>query len=78
MLKEIIIKLNDFFLDCQCSAEGSVDSQCDDKGQCTCHEGYGGLQCQTSLGTFLNGSFLASEKELSLFRCFEILHSTIR
>ena len=54
----------DYFLDCQCSAEGSLDTQCDDKGQCKCQEGYGGLQCQTSLGTILNGSFhLAVQKQ---------------
>ena len=38
-----------FISDCKCSTKGSVDAQCDDKGQCNCQEGYGGLQCQKSL-----------------------------
>ena len=34
--------------DCKCDPEGSITLQCDTNGQCTCQDGYEGLQCQIS------------------------------
>ena len=38
--------------DCNCNKDGSIEMTCDDYGQCTCKDGYGGKKCDSCLQQF--------------------------
>ena len=46
--------MNQLFLECECSADGSVDLNCDAEGKCTCKEHISGDKCDESEPGYYN------------------------
>ena len=42
-----------FDTDCKCNPDGSTTLQCDDKGECTCKEGFTGSKCDECVANVL-------------------------
>ena len=36
-----------FFIECNCHQNGSINSNCDNVGKCTCKMGFDGVKCDT-------------------------------